>query len=213
MMLLDLLPLVNVFMLLSINNKLVSIIRVSWTYPNSKVHVANMGPIWGRQDPGGPHVGPMDVVIWVASSPASLIWSNLYYDIFDTLKTSKIYVSLLCQKKTKCIKWRISLFVFFSDIKCLMLGSIKSLLNLKVETWMTYTTPITQSTLFDQMIVLYIYIYIYIYNIYIHIHIYVFQNGDWFRKHTMICIYAIEFRAKGFSITSIRHYWGDQKWG
>ena len=25
-------------------------------YPDSKVHRANMGPIWGRQDPGGPHV-------------------------------------------------------------------------------------------------------------------------------------------------------------
>ena len=24
--------------------------------PYSKVHGANMGPIWGRQDPGGPHV-------------------------------------------------------------------------------------------------------------------------------------------------------------
>ena len=23
-----------------------------------------MEPIWGRQDPGGPHVGPMNVVIW-----------------------------------------------------------------------------------------------------------------------------------------------------
>ena len=27
-------------------------------FPDSKVHGANMGPIWGRQDPGGPHVGP-----------------------------------------------------------------------------------------------------------------------------------------------------------
>ena len=35
------------------------------TYPDSKVHGANMGPIWGRQDPGGPHVGPMNVAIWV----------------------------------------------------------------------------------------------------------------------------------------------------
>ena len=26
--------------------------------PDSKFHGANMGPIWGRQDPGGPHVGP-----------------------------------------------------------------------------------------------------------------------------------------------------------
>ena len=27
--------------------------------PDSKVRGANMGPIWGRQDPGGLHVGPM----------------------------------------------------------------------------------------------------------------------------------------------------------
>ena len=26
--------------------------------PDNKVHEAYMGPIWGRQDPGGPHVGP-----------------------------------------------------------------------------------------------------------------------------------------------------------
>ena len=36
-----------------------------FTYPDSKVHGANMGPIWGRQDPGGPHVGPMNFAIWV----------------------------------------------------------------------------------------------------------------------------------------------------
>ena len=23
-----------------------------------------MGPIWGRQDPDGPHVGPMNFAIW-----------------------------------------------------------------------------------------------------------------------------------------------------
>ena len=31
--------------------------------PDSKIHGANMGPIWGRQDPGGPHVGPMNFAI------------------------------------------------------------------------------------------------------------------------------------------------------
>ena len=31
---------------------------------DSKVHGANIGPIWGRQDPGGPHVGPMNFAIW-----------------------------------------------------------------------------------------------------------------------------------------------------
>ena len=33
-------------------------------YPDSKAHGANMGPICGRQDPGGPHIGPMNFVIW-----------------------------------------------------------------------------------------------------------------------------------------------------
>ena len=32
--------------------------------PASKVHGANMGPIWGRQDSGGPHVGPMNFATW-----------------------------------------------------------------------------------------------------------------------------------------------------
>ena len=30
----------------------------------SKVHGANVGPIWGREDPDGPHVGPMNFAIW-----------------------------------------------------------------------------------------------------------------------------------------------------
>ena len=32
--------------------------------PDSKVHGANMGPTWGRQDPGGPFVGPKNLAIW-----------------------------------------------------------------------------------------------------------------------------------------------------
>ena len=34
-------------------------------YPDSKAHRNTMGPIWGRQVPGGPHVGPMKFIIWV----------------------------------------------------------------------------------------------------------------------------------------------------
>ena len=30
---------------------------------DSKVHGANMGPTWGRQDPGWPHDGPINLVI------------------------------------------------------------------------------------------------------------------------------------------------------
>ena len=36
-------------------------------YPDSKVHGANMGPIWGRQNQGGPRVGPMNFVIWAVT--------------------------------------------------------------------------------------------------------------------------------------------------
>ena len=32
--------------------------------PGSKVHGVNMGPTWGRQDPRGPYVGPMNLAIW-----------------------------------------------------------------------------------------------------------------------------------------------------
>ena len=36
-----------------------------YRYPDNKVHGAHMGSIWGRQDPSGPHVGPMNFAIWV----------------------------------------------------------------------------------------------------------------------------------------------------
>ena len=38
------------------------------TKSDSKVHGANIGPIWDRQDPGGPYVDPMDFAIWEAFS-------------------------------------------------------------------------------------------------------------------------------------------------
>ena len=41
--------------------------------PDSKVYGANMGPkIWGPQDPGGPHVGPMNLAIWDAICSISI---------------------------------------------------------------------------------------------------------------------------------------------
>ena len=36
--------------------------------PDSKVHVANKGPTWVLSSPGGPHVGPMNLAIWVVRS-------------------------------------------------------------------------------------------------------------------------------------------------
>ena len=37
--------------------------------PESKVHGTNMGPIWVLSAPDGPHVGPMDLAIWVFIGP------------------------------------------------------------------------------------------------------------------------------------------------
>ena len=42
-------------------------------YPDSKVHGANMGPIWGRQDQGGPHVGPTNFAIWEAITVLAIV--------------------------------------------------------------------------------------------------------------------------------------------
>ena len=37
--------------------------------PHRKAHGANMGPTWGRHDPDGPHVGPMNFAIWDVTGP------------------------------------------------------------------------------------------------------------------------------------------------
>ena len=41
--------------------------------PDSKVHGANMGPIWVLSAPDGPHVGPMNLSIWAITCTRSLI--------------------------------------------------------------------------------------------------------------------------------------------
>ena len=47
--------------------------------PDSKVHGANMGPTWGRQDPGGPHFGPMNFAIWVNSGLSVVSFVDTVY--------------------------------------------------------------------------------------------------------------------------------------
>ena len=46
------------------------------THPDCKVHGANMGPTWGWQDPGGPHVGPMNLAIWALTGARALFQHN-----------------------------------------------------------------------------------------------------------------------------------------
>ena len=61
--------------------------------PGSKVHGANMRPTWGRQDPGGPHVGPMKIAIWDAKE--ALLIENTSHnldDVFSKLYTIRIHI-------------------------------------------------------------------------------------------------------------------------
>ena len=50
--------------------------------PDSKVHGINMGPNCGRQDPGGPHIGPMNLAIWESIS-------GIYSTILSSRNESK----------------------------------------------------------------------------------------------------------------------------
>ena len=58
-----------------IDSKLALVQVIAWhkTGDNldSKIHGANVGPTWGRQDPGGPHIGHMNFAIWEA-----IIWTS-----------------------------------------------------------------------------------------------------------------------------------------
>ena len=47
--------------------------------PDNKVHGVNMGPIWGRQGPGGPHVRVVSFAIWDAlhSPMIIVIWKKI----------------------------------------------------------------------------------------------------------------------------------------
>ena len=52
--------------------------------PDSKVHGANMGPIWGWQDPGGPHVGPMNLAKWeVFVLPLAMLSTNCTISVLE----------------------------------------------------------------------------------------------------------------------------------
>ena len=55
-----------------------------------------MGPIWGRQDPGGPHVGPMNFALWVhfLENVKSTIF-NIPYMLFVINQISKSYLLMV----------------------------------------------------------------------------------------------------------------------
>ena len=65
-------------------------------FPDSKVHGANMGPIWVLQDPGGPHVGPMNFAIWeLLFLGKGDLFSNLTFQLMFMVYIKSISTCLL----------------------------------------------------------------------------------------------------------------------
>ena len=65
-------------------------------YPDSKVHGANMGPIWGWQGPGGHHVGPMNLAIWEVDVLVNLSFKTVLWNTNQNASTIKIYILFSC---------------------------------------------------------------------------------------------------------------------
>ena len=64
----------------------------SYLFPDSKVHGANMGPIWGRQDPGGPHVSPVNFAIWVALRH----FDGMHFKVSDVSEVYGVWWKMKC---------------------------------------------------------------------------------------------------------------------
>ena len=107
------------------------------TDPDSKVYVANMGPIWGRQDPGGPHAGPMIFAIW---GPMTTHWTlgdlntildNRVISITYEWSTSDIvdnYLQYLESKTPRC-QWK-----YNSNFPCIQ-NKIRQRLSKALYVW------------------------------------------------------------------------------
>ena len=63
----------------------------AYNVPDSEVYGAYMGPTWGRQDPGGPHVGPMDLAISGFKSPVMILLVQQFVKVNNKDNTKAPY--------------------------------------------------------------------------------------------------------------------------
>ena len=73
--------------------------------PDSKVHGAGTGPIWGRQDPGGPHVGPMNFAIWDDKHCRRVLFHDIF--AYQEYKFVRIitHINLHCHQLPLLLTW------------------------------------------------------------------------------------------------------------
>ena len=94
--------------------------------PHSKVHGANLGPIWGRQDPVGPHIGPIIFAIWDAywTNKTAYQFMMSHTNLILLIQVTQIMVNQLCDHYLKqcCVKldeyWNIISSNYFIDAVC-----------------------------------------------------------------------------------------------
>ena len=75
--------------------------------PDGKVHGANMGPIWGQQDPCGPHVDPMNFAIWEDLFNIMLIfcnWDQLLWHIWNMYVFQRILFTYYVKLKLSIVE-------------------------------------------------------------------------------------------------------------
>ena len=66
-------------------------LTTQYACPDSKVHGANTGPTWGRQGPGVPHVGCMNLAFWVDAIVLLFFGAG-----FLNKKLNSVIVSIVC---------------------------------------------------------------------------------------------------------------------
>ena len=100
--------------------------------PDSKVHGANMGPIWGRQDPDGPLFGPMNLAICdIASEGISMPWCD------HTLPTATSVFSPQCPFVRRIHRWSVGFALMSTSLNRRMTHTFATKMNtLKPTVWM-----------------------------------------------------------------------------
>ena len=89
-------------------------------FPDTKVHGANVGLIWGWQDPGGPHVGPMNFVIWVKSP---LVLSSFFNTVSagttvlaNTWDIDDLQIRTVLRRKFMIISWQVNALIIIGNL-------------------------------------------------------------------------------------------------
>ena len=84
-----------------------SIMLANDRIPDSRVHGANMGPIWGRKGPGGPHVGPMNIALCdiSLSTLCCVVWKHWPHEMLVRCILSSVFLRWSLFPPLSCMQY------------------------------------------------------------------------------------------------------------